>query len=289
VFETTDDDSAISLDSVHLIAESFGQVLRISEIHLFGNTGDRTYIGSTGDAAPGVVTTVRIPLPDNGVGLALEQGESEDRFVEVAGGVVDTDPVPPGSETSLVFLSYHLEVGGDTVPLERRFAYPLAGLNVLVAQPDLSLRSEQLQGMGPQTFQGREYEFYVGEALAVDAPLSVEFLPAAVETGEGMPGATETGEAAAVPSTRGNQELLRWLGFGLVAMTVVGVLVYALATARAPEAPDDAPAIPQTPASRQLLADLADLEEAFEKGQLDQAEYERQRAEIREALKSLPQ
>jgi hypothetical protein len=70
---------------------------------------------------------------------------------------------------------------------------------------------------------------------------------------------------------------------------VVGVLVYALATARAPEAPDDSPAIPQTPASGRLLAELADLEEAFEAGQLDQAEYERQRAEIREALKSLPQ
>jgi hypothetical protein len=36
-----------------------------------------------------------------------------------------------------------------------------------------------------------------------------------------------------------------------------------------------------------LVAELADLQEAFEAGQVDQATYERQRADIRGALKSL--
>ena len=40
--------------------------------------------------------------------------------MEVDGGLVDTEPVPPGSESSLVFFSYHLMVTGETVPLERR-------------------------------------------------------------------------------------------------------------------------------------------------------------------------
>ena len=49
----------------------FGEMLRVSEIHLYGNVGDQTYIGLPGeDGPPG---TVNIPLPENAVGIAFEQ------------------------------------------------------------------------------------------------------------------------------------------------------------------------------------------------------------------------
>jgi hypothetical protein len=288
VHETTEDDSAIGLDSVHLIAESFGEVLRITEIHLYGNSGDRTYVGRPSDVAHGLLTTLQIPLPENGVGLALEQSETEQRFIEVEGGVVDTSPVRPGSETSLVFFSYHLMVTGDVVPLERRFSYPVTGMNAMAAQPELSLRSEQLQAMGAETFQGRQYSFYVGDGLAAGAPLDIEFLPAAGESVPSMPASGETPEqAATVEATRGNQGLLRWFGFGLVALAVLGALIYPLATSGQAKAPDDVPGVAQTPASRRLVSELADLEEAFEAGKLDEEDFERQRAEILESLKTL--
>jgi hypothetical protein len=288
VHETTEDDSAIRLDSVHFIAESFGEVLRVTEIHLYGNSGDRTYVGRPSDVSHGLLTTVQIPLPENGVGLALEQSETEPRFIEVESGVVDTAPVRPGSETSLVFFSYHLVVTGDTVPLERRFSYPVTGMNAMAAQPDLSLRSEQLQAMGAETFQDRQYNFYVGDSLPADLPLVIEFLPAAGEGVPSMPASGQTPEqAATTESTRGHQELLRWFGFRLVGLAVLGALVYPLATSRQAKAPDDVPGVGQTPASRRLVSELADLEEALEAGKLDEEDFERQRAEILESLKTL--
>jgi len=288
VYETTEDDAAIRLDSVHLIAESFGEVLRVTEIHLYGNSGDRTYAGSPSDVAHGLLTTVQIPLPENGVGLALEQSETEPRFIEVEGGVVDTAPVRPGSETSLAFFSYHLMVTGDTVPLERRFSYPVTSMNAMTAQPDLSLRSEQLQAMGAETFQDRQYNFFVGDGLPADSPLLIEFLPA---TGNGVPSMPASGEApeqaATTGPTRGNQELLRWFGFGLVALAVLGAIIYPLATEPQADAPGDAAGLAQTPASRKLVSELADLEEAHEAGKLDEEDFERRRAEIVESLKTL--
>lgn len=282
VFGTIDDDGAIHLESVHIIAESFGEVLRISEIHLFGNSGDRTYVGSEGQ-------TVYVPLPGDAVGLAFQESVADNRFVEVDGGFVDSEPVLPGADTSLVFFSYHLMVPGETVPLERQFAYPVTDLNVLVSQPGLTLNSEQLQAMGTESFQGQQYEFYVTRALEPGIPLVMELVPVPDAVGSpAMPGTPpEGGQAAMGGAIRGNQGLLRWLGFGLAVLAVIGVVVYATLSRSSVAAPSPATRLASNPEARRTLADLADLEEAYEAGQVDETVYERQRAELYESLKAL--
>lgn len=286
VYETTEDESTIALDSVHFIAESFGEVLRISEIHLLGNSGDRAYVGQAGDN--GRLTTVHIPLPENAVGLAFEEGGGDERFVQTGDGLVDTEPVPPGTETSLIFFSYHLMVGGETIPLERRFAYPVSDVNMLVAQPGLTLQSEQLEARGAEFFQGRQYEFYGTQNLPSDTPLAMQFVlspEAAGDQSGGSASAEGLPDSAGVP-TRGNQQLLRWLGFALVGMAVVGVVVYSLSSKGSATASAPALDLAANPKAQRLLSDLADLEEAFEAGQVEEATYERQRTELRDELKS---
>ena len=286
VYETTDDDSAIRLDSVHIIAESFGEVLRISEIHLFGNAGDRAYVGSVGDTGQG--ETVFVPLPKQAVGVAFGEGMAADRFVEVEGGLASTDPVPPGPESSLIFFSYHLMVTGETTPLERRFSYPVTNLNMLVAQPGLTLKSEQLQSMGIELFQGRQYELHVAQSLAADAPLVMEFVPVETVGGaetSGMPPASGQGVAGA--ATRGNQHLLLPIGVGLAALAVLGAVLYPQVTCRATHGPASGPNLSKDPEARRLVAELASLEDSFQAGDLDGATYERQRSDLYQELRSL--
>ena len=292
VFETTDDDSTIRVDSVHMIAESFGEVLRISEIHLFGNSGERTYVGAgEGEGAP--KTTVFLPLPENAVGVAFGEGIAGDRFVEVEGGLMDTEPVPPGAESSLAFFSYHLMVTGETVQLERRFAYPVSSLNMLVAQPGLAVSSEQLQSRGIELFQGQQYELYATQNLDVGTPLLLEFMPMAdagdAATG-GMPSSSGQGTVS-VPSN-GNQKLLLWMGVGLTALALVGAVVYSLVAQRGPSISASAGGVASntrlsSPQAKRLLAKLADLEEDLESGRVNEVTYEGQRAEILEELRSL--
>lgn len=286
VYETTDDDSAIRLDSVHIIAESFGEVLRIAEIHLVGNGGDRAYVGRGGDGGQG--GTIVIPLPEQAVGVAFGEGTEADRFVEVEGGLADTAPVLPGPESSLIFFSYHLMVTGETVPLERRFSYPVTNLNMLVAQPGLTLESAQLQLMGVEPFQDRQYELYVAQSLAAGAPLIMELVPG--ETGgnagtTGMPTTNVQGIAGA--STRGNQHLLLPIGIGLAALAVVGAMLYPQVTRRAASAPVSGLNLATDPEGRRLVAQLASLEESYEASELDEATYERQRSDLYEELTSL--
>jgi hypothetical protein len=282
VYETTGDGSAIRLDSVHVIVESFEQVLRVSEIHFFGNSGDRTYVGRNGQ-------TVFIPLPAEAVGLAFEEETPGERFVEVQGGVMDTAPVPPGTETSLAFFSYHLVPAGNTVPLERSFAYPVADLNILAAQPGLTLQSDQLQAAGTRSFQDQQYELYTGQDLSSDTPLAVTFslVPAAAGSSSVPEAAAPAMPGAAPAPGGGNQRLLRWLGAALSGLAVVAAVIYPLVARQKGPAPASAPKLAKDPQARQLLAELAALEEAFEAGQIDEEAYARRRAGKYEALKAL--
>jgi hypothetical protein len=283
VYETTTDDSEVRLNSVHMIVESFGQVLRVSEIHLFGNDGDQAYVGSPGE--DGRPATVMIPLPDGAVGLSFGGDVDTERFVEVDGGLIDTEPVPPGRESSLVFFSYHLVVSGETVSMERYFSYPVDDLNLLAAQPGLSLTSDALMSQGVELFQGQQYQFYTAQALEADTALNLEFtvLPQeATPSGE----ATASGETAAGAVAEGSQGVLRYIGSGLVALAVVGAVGYSLGTRRPSPARRGAADPTTRPEVRRLLADLADLEEAYEAGQIDESRYRRRRAEIYGSLKS---
>jgi hypothetical protein len=284
VYETTGDDSEVRLDLVHIFAESFGEVLRISETHLFGNSGDQAYIGEETDG--GRRETVFVPLPEDSVGFALGEGIPEDRFAVASGGLIDSEPVRPGTLMSEVRFSYHLMASGSAMSLERSFAYPVTNLTVLVAQPGLSLGSEQVQSTGTQMIQGRQYEIFAGENLGPDTPVGLVFTPVegmGVSPGTGeMPG----GQVPSSGSAGGSQGPLLWIGVGLALVVVAGAVVYA-ATTRRPAAAGGADAgLASDAKARSLLAELADLEDAFEAGEVDGSSYERQRAAIYEELKA---
>ena len=130
-----------------------------------------------------------IPLPEGAVGLAFSEEDPAGRYLEVDGGVWDTEPVTPGQDTSLVFLSYHVMVTDGTFSIGRTFAYPVSAFNILVTQPGLSVQSERLVAQGSQSFQGKDYEFYVTEDLPAGEELSLAFtVDQTAATGSGMPG-----------------------------------------------------------------------------------------------------
>lgn len=283
VFEPTPDDTDVRLDLVHIFAESFGEVLRISETHLFGSGGDRAYIGE--ENADGQRETVLVPLPEGTVGFALGEGIPEDRFAAVDGGLVDSEPVRPGTLVSEVRFSYHLMATGQPISLERRFAYPVTNLSVLVAQPGLSLSSGQMQSMGTQLIQERQYEIFSGENLGTDTPVELVFTPVEGMGGSPGTGGMPGGQPPSSGSAGGSQGPLLWIGVGLVLVAIAGALVYATASRRPGAVSETGSEVTSDARARSLLVDLADLEDAFEAGEIDESSYERQRAEIYADLK----
>jgi hypothetical protein len=284
VYETTTDDADIRIGSVHVVAESFGQVLRLSEIYFFGNTGDRAYVGSPGE--DGRPRTVFVSLPAGAMGVAFDDDASAERFVQEDDGLWDTEPVPPGTETSLVFFSYHLVVADDTVPLERQYSYPVDSLNIMLVQPGLTLRGDTLESLGPQVLGDRQYELYAAGELSAGAPLALEFVPTV--GGEAASSSSAgSGETVLGVSTGGNQEALRQIGFGLALLAVGAVLAYGFLSKGRPLRRASEPAPSSDAPARRLLVELADLEDAFEAGAVTEADCARRRAQIYESLQAL--
>ncbi len=278
LFETTDEDKAIRLDLVHLIVEPFGQALRVSEIQLLSNTGDRTYVGRTHES--GRLVTVSIPLPQEATGIGFQEDTLPDRYLSTEGRLLDTEPVRPGEGTSLIFFSYHLMVTGQTVPLEHRFDYPVATLNVLVAQPGLDLRSDHLQPRGTRLFEGRQYSFYTAQDLAPTSPLRMELL---MVDDTGMSPAASGAKVGG--GSKSSQGLLRWLGLTLAGLAVVGAGLYGMAIRPPRSSAERATRLLSDPQARRLLTRLAGLEAGFEAGQVDEATYRQQRAGLYKAIK----
>ena len=177
VYEATEEDGSLRIESAHIVVKSFEQVLRVSEVLVLGNTSDRTFIGQVRDEAGGQAATVFIPLPANAVGLALPEGEPVNRFAEVEGGLWDTQPVRPGANASVLRFSYHLPVEGAAVPLERRFPFPVSSITILAVQPGLTVRGDQLTVGETVTFQDTEYQAYTAGSLGTEVPFKPRRLP----------------------------------------------------------------------------------------------------------------
>lgn len=223
VYEATEEDGGLRIESAHIVVKSFEQVLRVSEVLVLGSTSDRTFIGQVRDEAGGQAATVFIPLPANAVGLALPEGEPVNRFAEVEGGLWDTQPVRPGANASVLRFSYHLPVEGAAVPLERRFPFPVSSITILAVQPGLMVRGDQLTVGETVTFQDTEYQAYTAGSLGTEVPLSLELVPGGISDTPIMP---ETAGSPARPAGVGQQGVLRWLGFGLVVLAAAGAVAY---------------------------------------------------------------
>ena len=86
---------------------------------------------------------------------------------------------------------------------------------------------------------------------------------------------------------RGNQPLILWIGVGLAALAVLGAVIYPLVDRRPPAATESAADLASNPKAQGPLAELVELEDVYEAGQVDETTFERRQAEIYEELRSL--
>jgi len=220
VYEPGTDDTALHIERAHLIVDFEPGALVIGEMLVLVNESDRVYVGAESqeqDLRP----VVYIDLPADAQDLQLDGGELGQRFVQTAEGFADTNPVLPGAN-QLIY-SYRLPVSEEAADytLERTFPYPVAHLNVLVADVGTHLHSEQVAFQGSVGAQGQRYLNYTGSNLAAGTRLTLELVGLPKEFGR------EAGFAAPRPVTRQDrQRPIAWLGVGLAVLGVGLALSY---------------------------------------------------------------
>ena len=206
VYETTTDNFGIAVERAHIFVTVSDTGLSVSELYVFNNPTDRTYIGKEADGLP---MTAEFALPLESHSLDFDDGSMGGRFLAVEGGFADTEPQWPGS--TQVLFSYEVNCPAGKCDLSREIAHPISNLNVLINETGAAVSSEVLIFQGTQDAQGQSFLNYVGRGLTPGQRLDLQVR---------MPGVSA---ATPVPQAVGTQSL-PWILLGT--LVTVLILVY---------------------------------------------------------------
>jgi hypothetical protein len=279
VYETTEnpDEVEILVARMHVFVDFEDGVVSISELHIFNNTSDRTFIG-VADPESGERVTLHFALPEGATGLRFQMGGGEDQYVTTADGFVSTQAVRPDAGQQVLY-GYALSYGeADAFDFVRPLVYPTANLNVLVPRVGVNVTSDQVELNEIRTVEGRAYLNLNGRDFAAGDRLSLHF--ADLQSIVRQPATVEAKQSGLDP---------KWIALGLAALALVGGVIFpSLRRPRTQVSPSE-PADSAGVHLSRLVQAIADLDEAFESGRIDEASYRRQRQTLKSEAVALMQ
>lgn len=288
IYETTTDSSAIAISYVEMLVDAVTEegASLTYQSYEFTNNGDRAYIGDDQGR------TLKIIMPKGAVSSQISVfGGSPDRFQLVREGsdsiFYDSSPVFPGPVERIV-TSYNF-VYNSSMTIQQTFAYPVEDLGVYTStQHNLLTESSQLQPVESAEVNGI---LYSGFTLNVDTLAAGDTFSYRVYDDPNAPrsstaaSSSEKGDSASF--LRENSNLI--LGIGVLLLVAGGMfLFYDLQKTRI---------LAQTQANQRgngrknknngngLPEQIAELDAAYEAGEIDELAYHKQREALKEKLR----
>lgn len=169
VYETTRERDGIRADRAHLLIGVDGTTLTVTELYVIINPGDRTYVGT--EELEGRRWTSRFYLPTGAHTLTFDDGTLGGRFLAMAGGFVDAEPLWPG-RTNIMF-SYRIDCATGRCDLSREITYDITNLNVLIPSGRATIVSDQLLLEGTVGSQQEEYQNLVARNIPAGERLDI--------------------------------------------------------------------------------------------------------------------
>ncbi|MBI4186549.1 MAG: hypothetical protein HY530_03460 [Chloroflexi bacterium] len=258
VYDSTTDDAAIKVAQAHTVVYVEAGSLEIIEYYLIANESDRTYIGTGEITAVGRRKTMELPLPGGATELQYSGSLMECCVVNSDGGFADTMAIVPGMKELLY--SYRVSYKSGTYSLSRSMSYPTLSYDVIVQGDATGVVSDQMTAAEPVNIEGTFFSRLSGKDLARGAAVNIRL--------SNLPDAPKEGA------------VLPWL---VVALAVLGggfAFVY-----RTKRRPQPARAVSRPGRARQeLLVELAQLDDDFEGGKIQEDVYRRLRTEKKAQL-----
>jgi hypothetical protein len=166
----------------------------VTELYVLLNPGDRTYIGQ--QELQGRRWTSSYQLPAGARDVAFEDGAWGGRFLQVEGGLVDTEPLWPGQTT--VIFAYSVDCPSGLCDLGRTLHQRVSNLNVLVPDTGATVTSTTLAAQGTMQAQGRSYLNFAASDLAPGTGLDL-YIALADRTPSSLPSIPTTGDHSGLP------------------------------------------------------------------------------------------
>jgi mono/diheme cytochrome c family protein len=289
VYETTTNPAAIMIDQVHLIMDFQGDLLQVSEIYIISNREAAVFVGEQGDPNLG---TVQFSLPDGAESPSFERTLSSmestipaTEIIQTEQGWADTLPMQPGSDGMNLIVSYLLPYK-DGMTLTHPLYYGTSSANIILPDVGVSVTGSGWEFRGSNVMPGGGGNFLSYGRSNIPSGENLTMVL------EGKPERqASVGGNNALASRNTSNELIIGGGILLVAVVTVGFFFRSWQSPplQMAEFNDDDydEADEEDDEINQLLQAIADLDDAHERGELEEADYANRRYQLKEQLISL--
>jgi hypothetical protein len=265
VYESSSDISQLRADRLHLFFEFLKpDVVQVVQMYVLNNPTNYLLTAEK----PGV-PVISFPLPEGASSLEFQDGKLGERFILTDTGFGDTQGIPPGSGTQILF-AYDLPYKTD---LHMLLKVPLLveSSNIMLPSQGVTIKSNQLQDMGIKQIQGTDWRIYASDMILTGTELDILL--------SGKPKLAETAE------TEQSMNLTIGfiaLGLALVITSVLGLRWKAFRKSVSPA--EIAPTLDGAGLDAGLDAIIA-LDDLYQAGQIPRSAYEERRIELKERLR----
>jgi len=266
VFETTAQDPGLRYENATLVlgsVEQAAQHLSFLELLTLNNPSDRTYV----PAAPtqGMATgLLRFSLPAGVDDIGVQNGLDSSQLIDVDGGLASVAPIAPGLHT--ISFSFAVPYHSSDFSFAWNVIYPSASVHVLEPTGGPPLTAGSLSGAPDLALQGHNFRVLSTGAVGANTiiPIVLSTLP------ERTPMQTLQ---AALP----NGKVVPVAALSIAALAALAPVIYLLRRRRLREP------FPEQ-SEEGLLDEIAALDEAHERGDLEEEAYEEQRGALKALL-----
>lgn len=284
IYETTTDAAAVTVTYMEMLIDAVSAEQASLTFHTFelANMGDKVVIG--GDDGK----TLEFPLPLDVISPQVEAlGNYEGRFEieEASSGFViyDTAPLFPGQ--TRIGVSYGKAYDGE-MELTSQLPYPIVEVGVYVSKTrGLALESDQLTFVEDLDFNNMTYAGYSlpsGENLPANTPLTFRVSDGPNANRE-IASTTNQGDSDEEEKSFLQENVSLILGLGILLIIAGGMFMfYDLQKTRLLTEQQGT----KTPIRKNdLIAQIAELDAAFEAGEIDESTYQAERETLKSALR----
>ena len=279
IYETTSDDSGIVVERQHVLIDFEAGAVVIRELCVLNNTADTIYVGQEG-------ITVQFSLPSGAEELSFSDAEEANHFVEVTGGFAYVRALAPGQRQ--VLYAYQVPYDGQQLALSRRLVYPTNSYDAMIADVGVEVESPQLEYQSLTGGEETAYLHFSGQNLPADSEVVLTLSGAAQGVAAPAPVGFEL-DLGLQRYAPGIALLMVLLGAALpLAQVRLGKGGEASAEANASGAETRAGGPPDTQSEGDELAHLiADLDDAYAEGLVDEQAYKQLRARMEQRLREI--
>ncbi|MEE8414006.1 MAG: carboxypeptidase-like regulatory domain-containing protein [Dehalococcoidales bacterium] len=258
VYDSTNDDSAIVIATAHTIIYTAEDRISVTEYYMFVNDSDRTYIGSQEINDEGTKETLSFSLPAEYTDLQPTLGLMDCCIFDSEEGFIDTMAVIPGMKE--ISYSYSVETGSGNYALPLKINYPLVNYDLFIQGSAVKVSVDHLTAEEPMPIDGVHYSHFSGENLQADNTLTVRL--------------------SGLPQARGKNAVL-WVVLSLVILGGSFGIGYSIRRKKVQpvSSEDNIQSVQQG-----LLLKLAELDDDFESGIIQENAYRLQRDETKNQL-----